>query len=178
MGPGRSSSLNKPALRRGAQPGGKGRLELGEGRECCYGELTRARWGKASGDRTTGDSQLSSAVGAGLEGGRQGQFLVRERGEQNQAPVKSEHGRRLHCDRMTGRYTLEYVKPTTVLKQPFQKLSENWQSKQVRKKGKQNDFVSGGIAYGNTWGSELRSLPVAVTAMHLIDEKQTKTRGK
>ena len=92
--------------------------------------------------------------------------------------MKSEHGRRLHCDRMTGRYTSEYVKPTTFLKQPFQKLSENWQSKQVRKKGKQNDFVSGGIAYGNTWGSELRSLPAAVTAMHLIDEKQTKTRGK
>lgn len=170
MGPGRRSSLNKPALRRGAQPGGKGRLELGEGTGCCYGELTRARWGKASGDRTTGDSQVSSAVGPGLEGGRQGQLLMSERGEQNQ--VKSEHRRRLHCDRMTGRYTLEYVKPTTFWKQPSQKLSENRQSKQVRKKGKQNDSVSGGITYDNTWGSALRPLPAASTAMHLRDEKQ------
>ena len=96
MGPGRRSSLNKPALGRGVQPGGKGRLELGEGTGCCYRELTRARWGKASGDRTTAESQVSSAMGAGLEGGRQGQLVVTGRGEQSQAPGKSEHRRRLH----------------------------------------------------------------------------------
>jgi hypothetical protein len=96
VGPGRRNSLNKPALGRGAQPGGKGRLELGEGTGCCYRELTRARWGKASGDRTTAESQVSSAMGAGLEGGRQGQLLVTGRGEQSQAPGKSEHRRRLH----------------------------------------------------------------------------------
>lgn len=96
MGPGRRSSLNKPALGRGVQPGGKGRLELGEGTGCCYRELARARWGKASGDRTTAESQVSSAMGAGLEGGRQGQLVVTGRGEQSQAPGKSEHRRRLH----------------------------------------------------------------------------------
>lgn len=77
-----------------------------------------------------------------------------ERGEQNQ--VKSEHRRRLHCDRMTGRYTLNMLNPQH-FGNSLQKLSENRQSKQVRKKGKQNDSVSGGIIYGNMWGSALKA---------------------